>query len=61
MDKYMDVVDFAWQVIDMQRKIDEQDRELTRLTKYEKMYHDLLDSRIGSGNAARPAAWWSCA
>ena len=44
----MKVVDFAWQVIDMQRTIDEQDREITRLMQYEKKYHDLLDSSIES-------------
>lgn len=42
----MEVVDFAWQVIDMQRTINEQDREITRLMKIEEDYHKLLDSSI---------------
>lgn len=42
----MEVVDFAWQVIDMQRTINEQDREIARLMKIEEDYHKLLDSSI---------------
>jgi hypothetical protein len=47
----MKVVDFAWQVIEMQRTIDAQEREITRLMKIEEDYNSLLDSSIEHGRA----------
>jgi hypothetical protein len=39
----MNVVDFAWQVIEMHRTILEQEREIERLTRIEEKYNTLLD------------------
>ena len=45
----MNVVDFAWQVIEMQRTIDAQERQITRLMQIEDDYNALLESSAGHG------------
>ena len=47
----MNVVDFAWQVIEMQRTIDAQERQITRLMRIEEDYNALLDSSREHGRA----------
>ena len=47
----MNVVDFAWQVIEMQRTIDAQERQITRLMRIEEDYNALLDSSMEHGRA----------
>jgi hypothetical protein len=47
----MKVVDFAWQVIEMQRTIDAQEREITRFMRIEEDYNKLLDSSMEHGRA----------
>ena len=47
----MNVVDFAWQVIEMQRTIDAQDRQITRLMRIEGDYNQLMESSIEHGRA----------
>ena len=47
----MTVVDFAWQVIEMQRTIDTQERQITRLMRIEDEYNQLLDSSMAHGRA----------
>jgi hypothetical protein len=42
----MNVIDFAWQVIEMRRTIEEQERQITRLMRIEEEYNNLLDSNI---------------
>ena len=39
----MNVVNFAWQVIDMQRTIEDQAREIERLQKIEAEYRNFVD------------------
>lgn len=51
----MNIVDFAWQVIEMQRKIDDQEHEITRLMQIEEDFNELLassteHSRVMMGN-----------
>jgi len=40
----MDVVDFAYQIINMQRRIEELEFKLQRVSKYEEEYRTILDS-----------------
>ena len=40
----LDIVDFAYQVIEMQNRIVDLEIENSRLRKYESDYHDLIDS-----------------
>jgi len=47
----MNVVDLAWQVIEMQRTIDEQERQITRLMRIEEDYNSLMDSSLEHGRA----------
>lgn len=47
----MDVVDFAYQIIDMQRTIERQAEEIERLREYETRYHRLLNKSISDGEA----------
>ncbi len=42
----MDVVDFAYQIINMQRRIKELECELQRVSKYEEEYRTILDGSI---------------
>jgi hypothetical protein len=42
----MQVVDFAYQVIDMQRKIEHQEYQINRLLQVEQDYNDLLNSSM---------------
>jgi hypothetical protein len=50
MKKYApDVVDFAYQIIDMQRIIEKQAEEIERLQEYETRYHRLLNKNISDG------------
>lgn len=37
-------VDFAYDVLDMQRKIELQEKEIARLSKIEKSFNDLVES-----------------
>jgi hypothetical protein len=46
-----DVVDFAYQIIDMQRIIEKQAEEIERLREYETRYHRLLNKSISDGDA----------
>lgn len=45
----MDMVDFAWQVIEMQRTIEVQEAELARLRRTEEDYDELLASSLQHG------------
>ena len=45
----MDVVEFAYQIIDMQRTIEKQADEIERLRDYEQRYHRLLNKSISDG------------
>jgi hypothetical protein len=45
----MDVVDFAYQIIDMQRRIEHLEAENENLRHYRKEYMDLLDRDIKHG------------
>lgn len=45
----MNVVDFAWQVIEMQRTIEAQEAELARLRRIERDYDELLSSSLRHG------------
>ena len=45
----MDVVEFAYQIIDMQRTIENQADEIERLREYEQRYHRLLNKSISDG------------
>ena len=47
----MNVVDLAWQVIEMQRTIDAQERQITRLMRTEEDYIALLESSTAHGRA----------
>lgn len=47
----MDVVEFAYQIIDMQRTIERQAEEIERLREYETRYHRLLNKSISDGEA----------
>jgi hypothetical protein len=47
----MNVVDFAWQVIEMHRTILDQEREIERLTRIEENYNDLLNSSVEHSKA----------
>ena len=47
----MNVVDFAWQVIEMQRTLDAQELQITRLMRIEEDYNQLLQSSIEHGRA----------
>lgn len=47
----MNVVDFAYQIIDMQRTIERQAEEIERLREYETRYHRLLNKSISDGEA----------
>lgn len=47
----MNVVDFAWQVIEMHRTILDQEREIERLTRIEENYNALLDSSLEHSKA----------
>ena len=40
----MNVVEFAWQVIEMQHTIDEQERQIIRLRRFEEDYNALFES-----------------
>lgn len=42
----MGIVELAYQIIDMQRKITRQEREIDRLLSIEQDYNDLLKSSI---------------
>jgi hypothetical protein len=44
-----DVVDFAYQIIDMQRIIEKQAEEIERLQEYETRYHRLLNRSVADG------------
>ena len=45
----MHVVEFAYQIIDMQRTIENQADEIERLREYEQRYHRLLNKSISDG------------
>lgn len=45
----MNVVQFAYQVIEMQDRIDALEHEVTRLSKIEHQYNELLDSSVTHG------------
>lgn len=47
----LDVVDFAYQIINMQRTIENQANEIERLREYETRYHRLLNKSISEGEA----------
>lgn len=47
----INIVDLAWQIIEMQRTILEQERKIERLARIEKDYNELLDSSLKYGNA----------
>lgn len=47
----MNIVDFAWQVIEMQRTIDAQERQITRLLRFEEDYNALIKSSEAHSNA----------
>jgi hypothetical protein len=47
----MHVVEFAYQIIDMQRTIENQADEIERLREYEQRYHRLLNKSISEGEA----------
>lgn len=43
---YPSVVDFAWQIVNMDREIRNLKAEVERLSEYEQKYNDLLDSSL---------------
>lgn len=47
----MNIVNLAWQIIEMHRTILEQEREIARLERIEKDYNELLDSSLKHGSA----------
>lgn len=47
----INIVALAWQIIEMQRTILEQERKIERLARIEKDYNELLDSSLKHGNA----------
>ena len=47
----MNVVDFAYQIIEMQNKIVELEIENARLRKYERDYHDMMEQSIQHSSA----------
>jgi hypothetical protein len=47
----LDIVDFAYQIIEMQRKIVDLEIENERLRKYKSDYNDLLDSSLNHSSA----------
>ena len=47
----MNVVDFAWQVIEMQRTLDAQELQITRLMRIEEDYNQLMQTSIELGRA----------
>lgn len=47
----MDVVDFAYQVIEMDRRIQQLEAENAELVHYKDKYRDLLDSSVQHGAA----------
>ena len=47
----MNVVYLAWQVIEMQRTLDAQELQITRLMRIEEDYNQLLQSSIEHGRA----------
>lgn len=46
----MDIVDFAWKIIEMDRTIREQESEIIRLQKIKSDYDELLDSSTKHSN-----------